>query len=147
MRITAHQFGKAIVLNVHEPLIGAEAGGLLQSTVQRQVLDGILMVILDLTHVKGIDAGGLRALTAAAGVMRLASGCFRLAGVNDRMSSQTVAWLVKTFPTFETVEDAVDDVRRGLEEAALRRAQASRRLGAWFRHFRRSRSPNPLGSA
>jgi anti-anti-sigma regulatory factor len=136
MRMTARQFGEAIVLNVHGSIVGPEANGLLQSTVRQRMEGGIRMVVLDLTHVEAIDDGGLRTLSAVADLMARASGCIRLAGVNDRMPRDTAIWLLRTFSTFETVEDAVGDVRRALESAASRRTQPGERLRLWFRQFR-----------
>jgi len=142
MRMTTRQFGEAIVLNVHGSIVGPEANGLLQSTVRQRLESGIRLVVVNLTHVEAIDNDGLRALSAVADVMTRASGCVRLAGVNDRMPRETAIWLVRTFSTFETVEDAVGDVRRALESAASRHTQPSERLRTWFRQFRPFHSRN-----
>ena len=104
--------------------------------MKRQALDSTRVVVLNLTRVKAIDASGLRALSAVADLTRSASGRLRLTGINEQLSHSIISWLMSTASTFPTVEDAVDDVRRGLESAAAKRARPRERLWTWFRQFK-----------
>jgi anti-sigma B factor antagonist len=131
MRINERRFGDAAILDLHGPMVGWEASGMLEAAVGRHAAEGRSVLVANLSGVNAVDSRGLGALVAAHSTIERAGGTFRLAAVNKRIQDMVVlSRLLTFFDTFDTVEDAVGDVRAALSAPA--RPAASESHGFWL---------------
>jgi anti-sigma B factor antagonist len=131
MRINERRFGDAAILDLHGPLVGWEASGLLEAAVGRHAAGGRSVVVANLGKVEAVDSRGLGALVVAHTAIERAGGTFRLAAVNKRIQDMVVlSRLLTFFDTFDTVEDATGDVRAAL--SAPTRPDAAEAHGFWL---------------
>jgi anti-sigma B factor antagonist len=110
MRITERQFEDVVVLDLHGPIAGPKAAGMLDSAVRRLCRDGVRCVVADFTRVPSVDLAGLGALVDAHLALREASGVFKLASVTKRIHDLVVITrLLTVFDTYDSVEEAVGE--------------------------------------
>jgi anti-sigma B factor antagonist len=108
MRITERQCGDALVLDLHGPIAGRKAAGMLETAVRRHCGDGVRSVVADLSGVPAVDLAGLGALLDAHLALRQASGVFKLACITKRIDDLIVITrLLTIFDTYDSVEEAV----------------------------------------
>ena len=77
MRITERQFGDVVVLDLHGPIAGPEAAGMLESAVRRNCRESVSTVVANLGGVRSVDIGGLGALVDAHTALRRPAPCSR----------------------------------------------------------------------
>jgi anti-sigma B factor antagonist len=109
MRITERQFDDMVVLDLHGPLAGPKAAGMLESAVRRHGLgSGVRGIVADFSGVPSVDLAGLAALVDAHLAQREAGGSFKLASVTTRIHDLVVITrLLTVFDTYDSVEEAV----------------------------------------
>jgi anti-sigma B factor antagonist len=108
MRITERPFDDVIVLDLHGPIAGPKAAGMLEAAVRRHCRSGVRSVVADLSSVPSVDLAGLGALVDAHLALREAGGCFKLASVTKRIHDLVVITrLLTVFDTYDSVEEAV----------------------------------------
>jgi hypothetical protein len=116
MHIRERPFGSTIVLEVHGPVIGSESGQRLGDAVIRHARADRPLVVVNLGRVLEIDLVGICALVLAERAVQRVGARLRVALAADRRSrhQQQLARLRALFDTFESVEDALSDVRRSM---------------------------------
>jgi anti-sigma B factor antagonist len=108
MRITERQCGDAVVLDLHGPIAGRKAAGILEAAVRRHCGAGVRSVVANLGGVPSVDLAGLGALLDAYLAMRQASGAFKVACITKRIDDLIVITrLLTIFETYDSVEEAV----------------------------------------
>jgi anti-sigma B factor antagonist len=108
MRITERQCGDAVVLDLHGPIAGPKAAGMLEAAVRRHCGNGVRSVVADLSGVSAVDLVGLGALVDAHLAVRQAGGAFKLACITKRLDDLIVITrLLTIFDTYDSVEEAV----------------------------------------
>lgn len=108
MRITEGHFGDVVVLNLHGPIAGMKAVGMLESAVRRHCRDGVRHVVANLGGVPSVDLRGLGALVDAHRALRQARGVFTLACITKRLHDLVVITrLLTVFDTCDSVAEAV----------------------------------------
>jgi anti-sigma B factor antagonist len=108
MRIAERQFEDVVILDLHGPIAGATAAGMLESAVRRLCRGGVRCVVADFSRVPSVDLAGLGALVDSHLALREASGVFKLASVTKRIDDLIVITrLLTVFDTYESVEEAV----------------------------------------
>jgi anti-anti-sigma regulatory factor len=116
-------------------LAGSHASELLQIAVRGQLLASARVLILNMQETTAIDREGLESLSGVAGAVRQQGGELRIAGGIGRLTRMGVFTdLAGTVRLFETVEDALGDVRSALE----------RRQSSMWARWSRSRWESPL---
>jgi len=117
MHISERPFGSAIVLEVHGAVIGSEAGQRLGDAVIRHARADRPIVVVNLGRVPQIDLVGVCALVLADRAVQRVGARLRVALASDRRSRHQLLWarLTALFDTFESVEDALSDVRRSMD--------------------------------
>jgi anti-sigma B factor antagonist len=137
MRITERQFGDAVVLDLHGPIIGPTAARMLVSAVCRSCRENVSTVVANLGGVRSVDIGGLGALLDAHMTTRQAGGTFKLACVTKRMHDLVVITrLLTTFDTYDSVMEAVGGVAP--VSAGLNVSEPVMSLGTIDRFLRRT---------
>jgi anti-anti-sigma factor len=81
MQITRRQFGDVVVLDLHGPMAGRRAAGMLASAVRLTCRTSGSTVVANLGGVRSVNIGGLGALVDADATVRRAGGVFKLAGI------------------------------------------------------------------
>jgi len=150
MRISERQFGTATVLDLHGPLVGQRASDQLAHAIEPHIQSGREVIVINLAKVPDADGDGLCALAKADRALRRSRGALRVALPESGPRSLTLRRAPALFDCFDSVEDALADIR-----ASMGRGEGSRFLAlrwrAWRDQARRSLclrvgSGHPLGS-
>jgi hypothetical protein len=114
MRISERQFGTARVLDLHGPLIGRDATDQLMHAIAShlQSPDGVLVV--SLAAVPEMDWDGLYALSNAERSARREGASVRMAVPVEAHGSPMLSRARALLDCFESVEDALSDVRASM---------------------------------
>jgi anti-anti-sigma regulatory factor len=135
VRVTERRFGEAAIFELHGDIVGPHASELLQIAIRGQLLSAARVLILDMLDVTAIDRDGLEALSSAARTVSQQQGELRIAGRRGRLSViGALAAVEGTIPAFESVEDALGDVRQALEQ---RHSSARWSMHRWDERLRR----------
>ena len=138
MRVTERRFGEAAILELHGDIVGPHANELLQISVRNHLLSASRVVILDMREVGAIDREGLDALASVAGTVRQQEAELRVVGRQDQLTDPgALEELHGTVRHFESVEDALGEVRQALERKHASSAGAHWSLTAWDKRLRR----------
>lgn len=138
MHISHRQFGRARILDVQGPLVGLAAAERLAQAIAPLIRESSLL-ILNLTPVTEFDDEVLCVLGAAARDVRHRGGALRVAvstgATGGRLSRQVRAF----FDCFDSVEDAVADLRASMGGPPQRRALLRARTAChrWWRRISR----------
>lgn len=124
MRMSERQFGTARVVDCQGPLVGDDTAELKRVLLPREHPPGL--VVVNLTRVADVDYEGMFALAQADRAIRRAGGALRVAMPADRRGSQVSERIHAVFDAFDSVEDALADVR-----ASMARRRTTR-LGEWW---------------
>jgi anti-anti-sigma regulatory factor len=116
MRLTERRFGVAAVVDLHGALSGSPASELLQLAVRDQVHKGSSVLVLSLVEVTAVDQEGLDTLSGVLGSVRESDAELRIAGQVEHLKELGVmAHIAGRVGMFETVDEALADVRAALE--------------------------------
>jgi hypothetical protein len=114
MRISERQFGTARVLDVHGPLVGREAGAQIERAIEPHLQSRPAVIVVNLAKVADLDCDGVFALGLADRTIRRAGGALRLAMPEDGHGPRMLRRAGPLFDCFESVEDALADVRAAM---------------------------------
>ena len=140
MRISERQFGSARVLDLHGLLVGQQACEHLSRALEPHLQSRREVIVINLTKVPDADADGLHVLVKADMELRRAGGALRVTLPETGPRSLVFRRAPALFDCFDSVEDALADIR-----ASMGRSQGSRFLAlrwqAWVEQARRSLCP------
>lgn len=128
MRIRERQFGIARVVDCQGPLVGGDACADLRRALWPREADGTALVVVNLANVADVDCDGMLALGQADRAIRRAGGALRVAIPEDGRRPLTAERIRTLFDAFESVEDALADLR-----AAMARRRAAGLWACWPR--------------
>jgi hypothetical protein len=136
LRISERQFGTARVLDLHGPLVGREAADRLSQTIapHLQSTDGVLVV--NLAAVNEIDWDGLYVLNKAERATRCGEVSVRMTVPGGGHRSLMLGRARALLDCFESVEDALADVRASMGRGRIYR-YVTLRCGVWAERLRR----------
>jgi ABC-type transporter Mla MlaB component len=136
LRISERQFGTARVLDLHGPLVGREAADRLSQTIARhlQSADGVLVV--NLAAVPEIDWDGLYVLNKAERATRRGGASVRMTVPGNGHRSLMLGRARALLDCFESVEDALADVRASMGRGRIYR-YVTLCCGVWAERLRR----------
>jgi anti-anti-sigma regulatory factor len=134
--MTERRFANALILDIHGALAGTAACELLQMSVRTQVDGGAGLVIVNLSDVGVIDDHGVETIYAVTRSNRQRHIDLRIVGDPPRLAYAGAARLdASAIRMFATVDDALDDVRAGLEQRHERATKS--RIRGWLAALRR----------
>ena len=137
MKITERQFGGVVVLDLHGPIAGPKAAGMVGSAVRRHCRDGAHNLVVNLGGVPTVDIGGLGALLDAHTAVEQTGGVFKLACVTKCIQDLVVITrLLTVFDTYDSVEEAVGGATPAYT-GVRRRQLSSMSFGTAHRSLRR----------
>src|SRR5262245_61032435 len=140
MRISERQFGAAAILDLHGPLLGPQAHDKLARALATHLQSGREVIVVNLTKVADADGDGLYALVRADQALRRRRRSLRVALPETGPRSLMLRRAPTLFDCFDSVEDALADVR-----ASMGRGGGSRFLAlrwqAWVEQARRTLCP------
>jgi STAS domain len=140
MRISKRQFGTAAILDLHGPLIGQQAHDQLARAMEPHLQSGREVIVINLTKVPDADGDAFYALAKADRALRRSRGALRVALPETGPRSLMLRRVPALFDCFDSVEDALADIR-----ASMGRGEGSRffalRWQAWVEQARRSLCP------
>lgn len=105
-KITEHQAGHVIILEVEGAILIGEGSVELRHTIQRLVAEGKKNLLASLGKVRFIDSAGLGELVSAFVMVRRAGGQLKLTKVAEGV--QDLLALTKIVTVFEIYEDELD---------------------------------------
>lgn len=109
MQITEHKEGPVLVLAVEGRLDHAGAGTFQESAL-RHISEGTRSMVVDFGGTSFVASMGIRAIMIPAQEMSKAGGRFALAGLSPQVRQLfEMSGLLKVFPVYPTVADAVAD--------------------------------------
>lgn len=124
MRIRERQFGNARVVDCQGPLVGDDDS----AELRRVLLAGENqpgLVVVNLTRVDEVDCDGLFALAEADRAIRRAGGALRVAMPADRRHKPQLSERIHAaFDAFDSVEDALADLRASMARRPLARLRS-----------------------
>jgi len=99
--------GGRILLSPREPLVAGGAAEAFEHQLQQLVRQGYRSIVIDLSSVKGIDSGGIRALVRGHTSARRLGGTLRLAASSPAVTrTLELSHLSGIFETYDSVESA-----------------------------------------
>lgn len=142
MRISERQFGTARVFEIQGALVAGAPAVAIQEAVEARLHTGSgnvrpPLVVVSLARVPELDCDGLCALGRAERAVRKAGGTLRVAlPANGGRHPAALEHVRALFDAFDSVEDALADLRASMSAPRVRLAEQLRR--AW-RHIRARR--------
>lgn len=108
---TIHQ--KVAVLSLRGKLMGPPATNELFERVAALIADGVIRIVLDLSHVNWINSMGVGAVMKCLTAVRDAEGHLHLSGPTEKVHSVFVmSQLTKLFPIHENVDEAIIELNK-----------------------------------
>ncbi|MGC2657567.1 MAG: STAS domain-containing protein [Bryobacteraceae bacterium] len=108
MRTEASRIGRAMVIKLLEPRLGADTAALFKREVSKHLEAGETHIVLDLAELTFMDSSGLGALV---GVLKMvgARGDLLVAGTQDRVQTLfRLTHMDSVFRCYATVPEAID---------------------------------------
>lgn len=138
MRISERQFGAARVFDFQGPLVGSEVQRLVKEALEPREQAGPELVVVNLARVADLDCDGMSALGLAERALRRKGGALRVALPDDGKRPLMNRRVRTFFDSFDSVEDALADLRAAMAAGASRRTTWWRRVSprAWWRAYR-----------
>lgn len=145
MHISHRQFGRARILDVQGPLVGLAAAERLAQTLTPVIRESSSLLVLNLTPVTELDDEVLCVLGAAARDVRQRGGALRVAMSTGVMHGRLSRQIRAFFDCFDSVEDALADLRASMGGPPPRRALLRARAAChrWWRWISQGRTPVP----
>lgn len=139
MRISERQFGSARVFDLHGQLVGRDANTLVTRALRPHLRSPADVIVINLAAVANLDCDGLYTLGKADRTLRRAGGSLRVALPEQGQGSLMFCKAQALFDCFDSVEEALDDVRASMGRGATYRLVAlwwqvwADRLGQFLR--------------
>jgi hypothetical protein len=136
MRISQRQFGSARILDLQGPFVGLSATARVEQALGSTPTPPSLLVV-NLALATELDEAVVRARAAGERDVRRAGGVFRVAVPPDAPVHGSIRRSPGSFNCFDSVEDALADVRASLGRPLYRRASArvAALCATWRRRF------------